>query len=147
MSKLEHIHMTVNAKISSNFGQLPKAEAQRFVNELLRAIHMKPLGPINWSDAEDLDFPGQSFVQMITTSHCSLHYFDNGEGNKEIYFDLYSCKCFDVNKVVSILDKKFGIKSWHGILYTRASDGLPEVKMIGTEAKEVLVETAPMCRN
>ncbi|MBI5227398.1 S-adenosylmethionine decarboxylase [Candidatus Micrarchaeota archaeon] len=146
MSKLEHIHMTVNAKIDPTFKALPKAEASRFVDKLLKEIGMKPLGPINWADAEDLDFPGQSFVQMITTSHCSLHLFTHADGTNEIYFDLYSCKCYNTERVIELLDKKFGLLEWHGMLYTRAADKDPQIKVIGNDAiarkqQEVLVET------
>ncbi len=132
--KLEHIHITVNAKINPNFKALPKDDAQRFVDKLLKKINMKPLGPINWSDAEDLDFPGQSFVQMITTSHCSLHLFTHTDGTNEIYFDLYSCKQFDHEAVVQMLNEKFGLVEWHGTLYQRASGCKPAVKMIGSKA-------------
>jgi hypothetical protein len=143
MTKLEHIHITVNARIDPNFKALPKDEAQRFVDKLLKAINMKPLGPLNWSDAEDLDFPGQSFVQMITTSHCSLHLFTHGNGTNEIYFDLYSCKKFDTDKVVELLNEKFGLVEWHGVLYTRATEGRPQVRMLGSKAaKEVMVAKA-----
>lgn len=137
--KLEHIHITVNARIDPNFKALPKDEAQRFVDRLMKTINMKPLGPLNWADAEDLDFPGQSFVQMITTSHCSLHFFAHQDGTNEIYFDLYSCKCFDENKVIKLLNEKFGLVEWHGVVYSRASEGRPHVRMIGNAAKEVMV--------
>ena len=137
--KLDHIHITVNARIDPSFKALPKDDARRFVERLLKEINMKPLGPLNWADAEDLDFPGQSFVQMITTSHCSLHLFTHKDGSNEIYFDLYSCKPFDADKVVSLLDEKFGLQEWHGVLYNRANEGAPHVKMIGTAAKEVMV--------
>lgn len=139
MSKLQHIHITVNAKIAPDFKALPRNDAQRFVEKLLKAIDMKPLGPLNWADAEDLDFPGQSFVQMITTSHCSLHFFTHSDGTNEIYFDLYSCKEFDSDMVVGLLDQKFGLKEWHGVLYRRATDCKPRVRMIGSAAKEVMV--------
>ena len=139
MSKLEHIHITVNARVDPSFKALPKDEAQRFVDKLLKAIGMKPLGPLNWSDAEDLDFPGQSFVQMITTSHCSLHLFTHTDGTNELYFDLYSCKKFDTEKVVELLDEKFGLVEWHGTLYKRAKSGRPQVKLIGSQMKEVMV--------
>src|SRR5208283_2290166 len=125
--KLEHIHMTVNARIDPSFKALPREDTQRFVDRLLKTIHMKPLGPLNWADAEDLDFPGQSFVQMITTSHCSLHLFKYDDSN-EMYFDLYSCKKFDSNKVIKLLNKKFEIVSWHGIIYTRIAEEEPKVK-------------------
>jgi S-adenosylmethionine/arginine decarboxylase-like enzyme len=139
MAKLEHIHITVNARIDPNFKALPKEDARRFVDKLLKTTRMKPLGPLNWADAEDLDFPGQSFVQMITTSHCSLHYFAHSSGDKEIYFDLYSCKPFDPEEVVKLLDEKFCLLEWHGMLYTRAMGSAPKVRMIGSQAKEVIV--------
>lgn len=135
--ELEHVHITVNARIDPSFKALPKDDAQRFVNRLLKSIDMKPLGPINWSDAEDLDFPGQSFVQMITTSHCSLHLFTHTDGTNEIYFDLYSCKFFDPNMVISLLDEKFGLQDWHGVLYNRASNSKPNVQMIHGKMKEI----------
>ncbi len=139
MAKLEHVHMTVNAKIDPNFKVLTKDDAGRFVGRLLKKINMRPLGPLNWADAEDLDFPGQSFVQMISTSHCSLHFFAHTNGENEIYFDLYSCKVFDPEDVVKLLNEKFGLKEWHGTLYTRAMDNAPEVRMIGSRAREVVV--------
>jgi len=131
--------MTVNAKVSPDFKELPRGETERFVKRLLAEIGMKPLGPLNWADAEDLDFPGQSFVQMITTSHCSLHYFSD---TNEIYFDLYSCRTFDPEKVVSLLDERFGLKVWHGILYTRATNGKPELQVVNGKAKEFLMVKA-----
>ena len=88
---------------------------------------MKPLGPMQWADAEDLEFPGQSFVQMITTSHCSLHFFSE---TNEIYFDLYSCKTFDMDKVISHLEKTFKLREWHGMYYTRATGQKPEVRKL-----------------
>jgi S-adenosylmethionine/arginine decarboxylase-like enzyme len=139
--KLQHIHLTVNAKISPNFSALPREDAKRFVDSLLKEINMKPLGDINWADAEDLEFPGQSFVQMITTSHCSLHFFAHKEGDNEIYFDLYSCKTFDEKKVVEMLNEKFGLVDWHGTLYTRATDEKPVVRILDGSAinREMLV--------
>ena len=60
MDGLIHLHLTVNARISPKFSELPKDAAQQFVNELLRTVGMKPLGQLQWADAVDLDFPGQS---------------------------------------------------------------------------------------
>ena len=115
---LAHLHMIINAKISHGYGKLTKQRAQGLVNEILRESGMKPLGAIHWADAEDLDFPGQSFVQMITTSHCSLHYFSDKD---EIYFDLYSCKSFDPEAIIAILKKKMRMTRWRGLIYDRVS--------------------------
>ena len=77
---------------------------------------------------------------MITTSHCSLHLFSD---TNEIYFDLYSCRDFDSDIVVSLLDKTFGIKEWHGMLYRRATNAEPLFQEIGSgKTKEVLKITA-----
>ena len=130
--KLEHIHLTINARIGSSVKELSKEDSENFVEALLKEIDMKPLGGLQWADAEDLDFPGQSFVQMITTSHCSLHFFSE---TNEIYFDLYSCKQFDHKKVIEMLDRKFGLGSWHGTLHTRASDEQPEVLILKGKKK------------
>ena len=140
MKELTHMHLTVNARVDRNFFELPREKAQQFVNELMKITNMKPLGPLNWSDAADLDFPGQSFVQMITTSHSSLHFFrdESGNGeNNEIYFDLYSCKDFDYERVVSLIDRYFGVMEWHGILYNRSSTKKPVVMLIGSEKKKI----------
>lgn len=137
--KLEHIHLTVNAKLNPSFKALPREDAKRFVDMLLKEINMKPLGELNWADAEDLDFPGQSFVQMITTSHCSLHFFDHKDGENELYFDLYSCKSFDTSKVIAMLDEKFGLQEWHGMLYTRATGQKPKMETLEGKKQLVLV--------
>jgi len=130
MSKLVHLHLAVNAKIGPDFRELTREKAQEFVNELMHITDMKPLGPLNWSDAVDLDFPGQSFVQMITTSHCSLHYFSD---TREIYFDLYSCKNFEPQKVIELLDRFFDLQEWHGMLYNRAQDQKPKLKELSSK--------------
>ncbi len=129
MGKLTHLHLVEKKKIGPDFKELTREKAQELADELMRITDMKPLGPLNWSDAVDLDFPGQSFVQMITTSHCSLHYFSD---TREIYFDLYSCKKFEPEKVVSLLDRHFDLKEWHGIVYNRAQDEEPRVKRISS---------------
>ena len=140
MKELTHMHLTVNARVDRNFLELPKDRAQSFVNELMKVTNMKPLGLLNWSDAVDLDFPGQSFVQMITTSHCSLHFFRDEEGtgaNNEIYFDLYSCKDFNYESVVALINRYFGITEWHGMLYNRASAKKPVVMLVGSDKKKI----------
>jgi hypothetical protein len=50
-------------------------------------------------------------------------------------------QAFDHGKVVGMLDEKFGLRQWHGLIYTRASGAKPEVKIVGndTMAREVMV--------
>jgi len=76
---------------------------------------------------------------MITTSHCSLHLFTHADGTNEIYFDLYSCRNFEHKKVIKLLDEKFGLQEWHGILYTRALGAKPSLKMVGSHEKQAMI--------
>lgn len=78
--------MAVNAR-TIYLQEISEEMAGAFMKELLVAADMKALGPLAYSGAGNPDFPGQSFVQMITTSHSSLHFFPD---TSEIYFDLYS---------------------------------------------------------
>jgi len=124
---LSHLHLTVNARVRPLKG-IPKEMASCFIKDLLSAADMKALGPLIFSGAEDLDFPGQSFVQMITTSHCSLHFFSD---TNEIYFDLYSCKQFDPKKIIDIINSYFGIETYHGMVYKRGNSTDVTVSKIG----------------
>jgi len=119
-STLSHLHLMVNANVDQSLSEIPRDRANDFINELMKITDMKPLGSLIWSNAEDLDFPGQSFVQMITTSHCSLHFFSD---THEIYFDLYSCKKFDPNKVMVSLKQHFGVEKFNGVIYGRNKKG------------------------
>jgi len=127
-NELCHLHLAVNGKIKSRSKDISKSDAESFVKDLLVATDMKPLGPLIWSGAEDLDFPGQSFVQMITTSHLSLHYFSD---INEIYFDLYSCKDFNPEKVVELINSYFGLTNYHGIVYKRNKSKEAQISKIG----------------
>ena len=123
-----HLHLAVSATVNPSMREVSKNVAETFVKDLLVATDMKPLGPLVWSNAEDLDFPGQSLVQMITTSHCSLHYFSD---INELYFDFYSCKEFNPEKVISLLRSYFGLETYHGILYRRGRANKAELSKIG----------------
>jgi S-adenosylmethionine/arginine decarboxylase-like enzyme len=125
--KLSHLHLTLNAKIKPLKG-ISEELASSFVKDLLSAADMKALGPLIFSGAEDLDFPGQSFVQMITTSHCSLHFFSD---TNEIYFDLYSCKQFNPAKIINIINSYFGIEVYHGMIYKRGNSKEVSISKIG----------------
>jgi len=102
-----HLHLTINAKVALEGKELPKERCEKFVRKLLKAADMKPLCALCYADAMDKCNPGQSFIQMITTSHCSLHYFSK---SGEIYFDLYSCKKFNPQKIVSLVHREFKTK-------------------------------------
>ena len=123
---ISHIHLIINAK--TELKEVSREAAERFIEELLGEIKMERLGPLKFAEAQDLEEPGQSFVQMITTSHCSLHFF---EKERTLYFDLYSCREFDEEKVVEMLKKHFAISEWYGLKYNRLKN---HIKFLRSEA-------------
>lgn len=125
---LSHLHLTINARLKKPLKGIPKKLAESFVKDLLAAADMKALGPLVFSEAVDLDFPGQSFVQMITTSHCSLHFFSD---TNEIYFDLYSCKLFNPEKILNIINLYFRVEAYHGMVYKRGVSKEVTISKIG----------------
>ncbi len=125
--RLSHLHLTINARIRP-LKEIPEELAGSFMKDLLCAAGMKALGPLVFSAAENLDFPRQSFVQMITTSHCSLHFFSD---TNEIYFDLYSCRQFDPEKIINIINSYFGLETYHGMVYKRGNSKEITISKIG----------------
>ena len=77
-----------------------------FVRELVDAIDMKAHGePIIVHFAEhDYDAVGYSLVQLIETSAITGHFSDN---NRDAYLDIFSCKSFNQDTVIQVVEKHF----------------------------------------
>ncbi len=121
--RLIHKILIIDAEIKAplDFYRRQKI-TEDFVNELLNKIHMEKLGALQFLDATDEQFPGWSFVQPITTSHISGHYFEDTSGHSNIHIDLYSCKEFDWEMVVSCANKHFNFHTWKASLLNRTID-------------------------
>jgi len=77
-----------------------------FVKELVVAIDMVAFGEpwIERFATHDLSKSGISFCQMIETSNITGHFVD-ADGN--FYVDVFSCKPFNNDTVVEVVDKYF----------------------------------------
>jgi len=96
-----------------------ESHAKRFIGKVLKALSMEPLGSMQFHDAVDLRAPGWSFVQPITTSHISCHYF-KGPGRKpHMRLDFYSCKSVDWMKVIEICHEEIPMECWHATFINR----------------------------
>lgn len=89
-----------------------------FVKELVEAIDMKAYGePIIVHFAENsYDAVGYSLVQLIETSAITGHFSDN---NRDAYLDIFSCKSFDKETVIAMMDKYFSPKEVRTIFLER----------------------------
>lgn len=81
-----------------------------FVAELVDAIDMVAYGEpiIEHFATHSPEAAGYSLVQLIETSAISAHFSDH---NRDVYLDVFSCKPFDRNVVVQVVDKYFAPKS------------------------------------
>ena len=87
-----------------------KESLRAFVAELVDAIDMVAYGEpiIEHFATHSQAAAGYSLVQLIETSAISAHFSDH---NRDVYLDIFSCKSFDENRVVQVVDKYFEPKS------------------------------------
>lgn len=83
-----------------------KESLRAFVIELVDAIDMVAYGEpiIEHFATHNQAAAGYSLVQLIETSAISAHFSDH---NRDLYLDVFSCKPFDSNMVVRVVDKYF----------------------------------------
>ncbi len=127
---LSHEHFILDAELSSSLDfSNRKLMTENLAADLLAGLGMEELGPLQIYDATDKQFPGWSFIQPITTSHISGHYFEETIDASHIHMDIYSCTPFDWKTVMFIIQKHFPIKRWSANFIKRS---------IGNMGREVL---------
>jgi len=87
-----------------------KESLRDFVAELVDAIDMVAYGEpvIEHFATHSQAAAGYSMVQLIETSAITAHFSDH---NRDVYLDVFSCKSFDENMVVQVVDKYFEPKN------------------------------------
>lgn len=83
-----------------------------FIKELLDVLGMEELASLGIYPAVDLRAPGWSFIQPITTSHISGHYFEKPGKSPHIHIDIYSCSEVNFIHIISIADKHLKLGKW-----------------------------------
>ena len=129
MSGQYHIHLLVTGKIK-NTKISPEILCEWFSN-LVKLIDMEEFHkPIAKYD-ETVDNEGVTGIVLITTSHSSVHIWDK---DGLIQFDLYSCKEFNDNIVISEIDKMFDYEFLNTMLIDR-NNFTNEVISVGKHIK------------
>jgi S-adenosylmethionine/arginine decarboxylase-like enzyme len=86
-----------------------KNNIKLFIKELVESIDMVAVGD-PWIEKTAIGIPekeGFSLYQLIVTSNISAHFVDIP---KQIYLDVFSCKEFDKNIVIELVNKFFSPK-------------------------------------
>jgi S-adenosylmethionine decarboxylase len=121
-------HLVLNIA-NCNDNICKKAAIRAFTKELVEAIRMKAYGePIIEHFAEySPDAAGYSLVQLIETSSITGHFSDK---NKDAYLDIFSCKAFDNDKALEVVEKYFTPQHIHMISLVRDAKQHPESPFI-----------------
>jgi S-adenosylmethionine/arginine decarboxylase-like enzyme len=90
---------------------------KQFIARVVRAIGMQPIGPPMVVYVENLpEGKGVSAVQLITTSTITFHGDDDG---KKLFLDIFSCKTFNKDVVLTMVRDWFHPKVLHERLIYR----------------------------
>ena len=111
-------HLLIDA-FAGNLSKISSEENIRnFVNDLVVKIDMVKYGDlwINNFATHDPAKAGYSFVQMIETSNITGHFVD-ADGN--FYIDVFSCKDYDEQVVLELVDLYFSPESTDWLIVDR----------------------------
>src|SRR3989339_236945 len=97
----------------------PKPLVRELVDTLLTTLRMEERGELQISPATDLRAPGWSFIQPITTSHISGHYFEKPGRRPNIHMDIYSCCSVNWMKSIEIIHEYLNLADWRATFIDR----------------------------
>lgn len=95
-----------------------KSYIKAFVKEVLDASRMTAWGDVIIERLQDCtdELSGYTVVQLLHTSNMCMHICDK---LNTLYFDLFSCKSFPEEQVISVIKKYFDPKSIRKTFLTR----------------------------
>ena len=118
---IEHKHLLIRAEVSN----CPKKDDLGYVlswmTSLIASIKMKLMHGPNISYIDQKGNRGITCMALIETSHIVLHIWDETDPGL-FQLDVYSCKSFDLNIVLSCLKDSFNITKLQYKFLDRKSD-------------------------
>ena len=121
--RLEHQMLVLDAGLIAALDvQHYRSITRRFIEDLLGSLGMAPLGELGIYPAVDKRAPGWSFIQPITTSHVSAHYFEKPGATPHIRLDAYSCESIDWRDLIAVCDRHFALGAWRATFIDREID-------------------------
>lgn len=104
-----HKHLVVTA-LAENPTNSPEVVIE-FLNRLVNLVDMETFMEARAKYCGDPKNSGVTGDVVITTSHASIHIWDNVPGNPYpglVQMDLYSCKDFNAHDVLNFIEEYFG---------------------------------------
>ena len=112
----KHSHVIVRARISDP--PRDSVALNDWVTDVVKSVDMNVVsGPLSYYSNDDGN-KGWTSVAILDFSHIAIHVWDE-ENPALLEFDLFSCKVFDVDKVIEMIANKFGLLSYEHIYIDR----------------------------
>jgi len=118
-------HLTVDVS-NCNENRMDAEAIARFAKDMVKRIDMKAYGEpwIVHFGKEDPKVAGYTLTQLIETSNITAHFCDY---SGECYFDVYSCKDFDIDEALDVIAEHFGSREWVYNCIVRQAPSVPQV--------------------
>ena len=107
-----------------------KSITTKLISSLLTSLRMEELGPLQIYPATDLRAPGWSFIQPITTSHISGHYFEKPGRLPHIRMDFYSCCSVNWMNIIKVVNDHLNMADWRATFLDRQIEPDAERRII-----------------
>ena len=119
--QLDHKHLVLRAEITNCPGEDSLHEILYWMKGLIKQIDMKLMQGPSISYVDQPGNRGTTCMALIETSHIVIHIWD--EPNPGILqLDIYSCKKFDLKKVIQHLEGYFTISKMQYKFLDRTTD-------------------------
>lgn len=143
---LLHEIFVLDAHLQKPLDQSRAFEITRnLVDSILTALRMEELGELQIYPAMDLRAPGWSFIQPITTSHISGHYFEKPGRLPHIRMDCYSCCTVNWMKIIQIAHEHLALADWRGTFIDRQIEPGKSRRLLDLAGKgDIIIYEAPL---
>ena len=112
MKPSAHLHLIINAMISSPPGPDDCDKISQFMVDMVDHVGMKVMIPPTTGYCFVEGNEGITSTIILTTSHSAIHIWNLPEPKlSNMQFDLYSCSKFDVMDVIGFIAKNFKLHS------------------------------------
>ncbi|MFK7858809.1 MAG: hypothetical protein AB8B64_08310 [Granulosicoccus sp.] len=120
---IEHQILVLDAYLHGALDcDLQQSITQNFIIDAMGTLGLEPLGSLGIFPAVDERAPGWSFIQPITTSHISGHYFEKPGKSPHIRIDAYSCDQIDWKTFIQVCSQHFDLADWRATFIEREID-------------------------
>lgn len=115
---IKHQHYIIRAEINNTEKLQDLQLIERWMLELIESIDMKILIYPIAKYCDKQYNKGVTAIAAIETSHMAIHIWDEVDP-AILQFDLYSCKSFDEQIVLNMIDETFGLKNYKSVSLDR----------------------------